>query len=124
MGESREIKKWLDLDQGSEEEISLERHLEHCCQWVDDLIDEHNKFQYYLRNVERSKDSVRWQFKRRGDAIDDEDATSPWKHTALPPRLDSLLVANQIKQYCAEIMSHTTCRLSNLQFEAVFHKQE
>ena len=27
---------------------TLERYLEHCCQWVDDLVEEQGKFQYYL----------------------------------------------------------------------------
>lgn len=92
----------------------LERYLEHCCQWVDDLIEEQGKFQYYLRNIERHKDQMRWHNKRKADG-EHEDADAPtWKNTTEPSRLDSLLIANQIKQYCSQISVHSTCALSKI----------
>jgi len=100
----------------------LERYLEHCCQWVDDLVEEQGKFQYYLRNVERHRDQLRWHNKRKAEG-DQEDADAPtWKNTTQPPRLDSLLIANQIHQYCTQIGAHSTCALSKLHLNGILCK--
>ena len=40
---------------------------------------------------------------RRVDINDEEDDAPMWKNATSPPRLDSLLIANQLKQYCLEI---------------------
>lgn len=102
----------------SEAAFPMELNLEHCCQWVDDLLEEQNKFQNYLRSIERYKDHLRWHAKRKGDTGEDFHAPL-WKSSAQPPRLDSLLIANQIQEYCMEISSHAAHVLSTLQIEAV-----
>jgi translation initiation factor 3 subunit H len=102
----------------------LERYLEHCCQWVDDLVEEQGKFQYYLRNIERHKDQMRWHNKRKCEG-DHEDADAPsWKNTVQPLRLDSLLIANQIKQYCSQITVHSTCALSKIHLSGILQEVE
>jgi translation initiation factor 3 subunit H len=92
----------------------LECYFEHCCQWVDDLVEEQSKFQFYLRTIERKKDQARWHNKRKTDADDEADAPN-WKNTIHPPRLDSLLITNQIQQYCSRIGSHSICAFAKLQ---------
>jgi len=91
----------------------LESYFEHCCQWVDDLVEEQSKFQFYLRTIERNKDQTRWHNKRRTDVDDEADAPN-WKTTIHPPRLDSLLITNQIQQYCSRIGGHSVCAFSKL----------
>jgi len=116
------LKKQLVLDiKGA---ATLERYLEHCCQWVDDLVEEQGKFQYYLRNIERHKDQLRWHSKRKAEG-DHDDADAPtWKNTTQPPRLDSLLIANQIQQYCSQISTHSTCALSKLHLNCSLRKKQ
>jgi len=97
---------------------NFEFHLEHCCQWLDDLIEEQGKFQYYLRSGH--KDNPRLYHKRKGDVIDPDTDTLTWKNTTKPIRLDSLLITNQIKQYCSQINASSTCVLSKLQVGASF----
>jgi len=92
----------------------LECYFEHCCQWVDDLVEEQSKFQFYLRTIERNKDQARWHNKRKTDADDEVDAPN-WKATIHPPRLDSLLITNQIQQYCSRIGCHSICAFAKLQ---------
>ncbi|KAJ8606142.1 hypothetical protein CTAYLR_010726 [Chrysophaeum taylorii] len=89
----------------------LERYLEHMCSWVDELLDENTKFQYYLRSIDRQgKDAQRWGSKR-----DDDDPTAQsWKNTTPPTRLDSLLIANQINEYANHIQLHSKASLSKL----------
>jgi len=124
INESRQLKMWLNLvDQNTECANPLERHLEHCCQWVDDLIEEQAKFQYYLRNIERFKDHARWLSQRRVDINDEEDDAPMWKNATSPPRLDSLLIANQLKQYCLEINRYSAFVLSKLQLEVTCCKR-
>lgn len=94
---------------------SLERNLEHCSQWVDDLVEEQSKFQSYLRSIERYKEHLRWHGKRRGEPDDDEVHAPLWKNTTEPLRLDTLLITNQVRQYCLEMNSQSNCTLSMLQ---------
>jgi len=93
---------------------SFECHLEHCCQWLDDLIEEQGKFQYYLRNGNKDHNQ-RLHHKQKGDI-----EAETWKNTTQPLRLDSLLIANQIEQYCTQINTSATCILSKLRIGASF----
>ncbi|KAJ1447551.1 hypothetical protein M885DRAFT_542395 [Pelagophyceae sp. CCMP2097] len=96
----------------------LERYLEHMCQWVDELTEEHSKFQYHLRNVERVKDQARWA-KKHGEEPEKPEEGS-WKNAAPPSRLDSLLIANQINEYCQNIQKHSTTALSKQFLQLAF----
>lgn len=91
--------------------LPLERHIEQMSSWTDDLIEENTKFQYYLRNLERSKKDDRWN---KDDKKKDEFDAPTWKNTTAPNRLDSLLITNQINDYCANIQKHSTTALSKL----------
>lgn len=92
----------------------LESYLEHCCQWVDDLVEEQTKFQCYLRNIERHQDQLRWQNKRKTEAEHEDADMLSWKNITRPLRLDSLLITNQIRQYCTRIGVHSVCTFSKL----------
>jgi len=87
----------------------LESYLEHCCQWVDDLVEEQNKFQSYLRHMER-----RWQSKRKPEGEHEDLDTQSWKNTTRPMRLDLLLITDQIRQYCTRIGAHSVSAFSKL----------
>jgi translation initiation factor 3 subunit H len=121
---SGQLKTQLALDDDINDAAPLECYLEHCCQWVDDLVEEQGKFQYYLRNIERHKDQVRWHNKRKAEGEHDDADAPTWKNTTQPPRLDSLLIANQIQQYCTQINTHCTCALSKLHLNGVLHQQK
>lgn len=107
----------LSLHGTDRKAASFEGHLEHCCQWLDDLIEEQGKFQYYLRNGHKDHNQ-RLHHKQKGDIEADTDTT--WKNTTQPLRLDSLLIANQIEQYCTQINTSATCVLSKLRIGASF----
>jgi translation initiation factor 3 subunit H len=66
----------------------LEKNLEYLCAWVDDLTTEQYKFR---EEIKRDK----WRRKQDGGAEDEEFQA--------PDRLASLLVNNQIQQYCQQI---------------------
>jgi translation initiation factor 3 subunit H len=61
----------------------LEKHLEFLCSWVDDLSQEQQKFQYWARSSKRRKAT--------GDSAE------------APKRLESLLISNQIRNYCDQM---------------------
>ena len=92
---------------------TFESYLQYCCQWVDELVEEQSKFQYHLRSIERHKDNSKWQNRRRAEA-DDDVADASWNTPPTPPRLDSLLITNQIQQYCARIGAHSFSTFSKL----------
>jgi len=120
---SGQLKKQYPVnDLNPNDSVPLEHYLEHCCQWVDDLVEEQSKFQYYLRNVERQKDQLRWHNKRKAEVEQDDADSLTWKNTTQPPRLDSLLIANQIHQYCTQINAHSTCALSKLHLSGILSK--
>lgn len=81
----------------------LEKHLEFLSTWVDDLSAEQGKFQYYMRSLARGD-------KRRmgkGAAEDKVSASEAWKKNEAPKRLESLLITNQIKNYCDQVDKFT-----------------
>ena len=70
----------------------LEKNLEYLCGWVDDLSEE----QYKYKNVLQPKRADDWR-RKQGD-FDNKEA---------PDRLLSLLLSNQISQYCSQIHEFT-----------------
>jgi translation initiation factor 3 subunit H len=66
----------------------LEKNLEYLCAWVDDLATEQYKFR---EEIKRDK----WR-RKNGESAEDEEFQPP-------DRLASLLVNNQIQQYCQQI---------------------
>jgi translation initiation factor 3 subunit H len=65
----------------------LEKHLEFLCSWVDDLSQEQHKFQYWARASKRRTKSG------------DTGGAAP----EAPKRLESLLITNQIRNYCDQM---------------------
>ncbi len=79
----------------------LEKHLEFLSTWVDDLSAEQGKFQYYMRSLARGSD-------KRGDKRRNKDekkvsAADAWTSSEAPRRLESLLLSNQIRNYCDQV---------------------
>ena len=85
----------------------LEKHLEFLCSWVDDLAVEQQKFQYYARQLAR-------QDKKSSSAARPE----------VPRRMESLLIANQIRSYVDQMDSFSSAGLSKLYLAGGLHKEE
>lgn len=81
----------------------LEKNLEYLCAWVDDLSNEQYKFQ---KELQRDK----WRRKQReqGNATEEGDDYAP------PDRMASLLVSNQIAQYCSQVQHFTGASFGKL----------
>ena len=102
----------------------LEKHLEYLCHWVDDLAEEQSKFGFYMRNVARQKqEQARWAQKRRGEDDEEKPPEDSWRAVAPPSRLDSLLITNQIQEYCCQINRHTHSSFSKLFLTGSLHKK-
>lgn len=80
----------------------LEKNLEYLCAWVDDLANEQYKVQQELR---------REKWRKKQLAAGASDAGEEGK---MPDKLASLLVANQISQYCGQVHSFAGASLGKL----------
>lgn len=85
----------------------LEKHLEFLCSWVDDLSQEQHKFQYWARNN-----------KRRGN-----NNSAPKEQTEAPKRLESLLITNQIRNYCDQMDKFSGGGFGKLFLASGLHQQ-
>jgi translation initiation factor 3 subunit H len=74
-------------------DTSLERNLESLLECVDDLTTEQNKFLYYQRRLAQQKKKQK----------SEEDVSL--KQIQQPERLESLMITNQINNYCKDIES-------------------
>jgi len=93
----------------------LERNLEFLIECLDDLGVEQNKFQFYQRSVQRQQvQQAAWLQKRRAEnalrkqsgegLLPETDSSNPiFKPITEPSRLESLLITNQISNYCKQI---------------------
>lgn len=91
----------------------LEKHLEFLSTWVDDLAAEQSKFQYYMRTVARNNagGDKRYDKRNRTKAVDEGksgdkthmSSKEAWASNDAPKRLESLLISNQIRNYCNQI---------------------
>lgn len=93
----------------------LEKHLEFLVECIDDLSGEQNRFQYYERSVQRQKTQQNAYLQKKkaenaarrqyGDEVAEEDLSQNqlFKPIASPSRLESLLITNQIHNYCNQI---------------------
>eukprot|EP00592_Proboscia_alata_P010246 CAMPEP_0194352544 /NCGR_PEP_ID=MMETSP0174-20130528/978_1 /TAXON_ID=216777 /ORGANISM="Proboscia alata, Strain PI-D3" /LENGTH=346 /DNA_ID=CAMNT_0039120685 /DNA_START=163 /DNA_END=1203 /DNA_ORIENTATION=- len=77
----------------------LEKHLEFLCQWVDDLASEQHKFQYFARNLARNEKHR----KKNEGSRSEENKEEGWTSPDAPRRMESLLIANQIRTYCEQV---------------------
>jgi len=92
----------------------LEKNLEYLCAWVDDLSNEQYKFQ---QEIKRDK----W---RRKNAEGDGQAEGEAKEFAAPDRMASLLVSNQISEYCSQIHHFSGASFGKLFLAGSLQKDE
>lgn len=86
----------------------LEKHLEFLCNWVDELSSEQQKFQYYTRHLSRGNNK----------------SIAGWDSSDAPKRMESLLVTNQIRNYCNQMDKHVGGGLGKLFLANGLHKEE
>ena len=86
----------------------LEKHLEFLCSWVDDLAVEQQKFQYYARQLARQ----------------DKKSSASAVRPEVPRRMESLLIANQIRSYVDQMDSFSSGGLSKLYLAGSLHKDD
>jgi len=107
----------------------IEKNLEFLCECADDLGTEQSKLQYHLRNVarqhaqqqqfwkSRQQDNIRRQAEGLEPLSMSEDAVADnpiFKPIPSPSRLESLLVTNQIANYCAQVNQFSNVAFSKL----------
>jgi len=85
----------------------LEKHLEFLCGWVDELAGEQQKFQYYTRHLARSNNKSK----------------DSWENSEAPKRMESLLVTNQIRNYCDQMDRFVGGGLGKLFLAGGLHKE-
>jgi translation initiation factor 3 subunit H len=86
----------------------LEKHLELLCGWVDELAGEQQKFQYYTRHLARGNNKSK----------------AGWSAPDAPKRMESLLVTNQIENYCEQMDKFVGGGLGKLFLSGGLHKEE
>uniref|UniRef100_A0A7R9ZTW8 Eukaryotic translation initiation factor 3 subunit H n=1 Tax=Pseudo-nitzschia arenysensis TaxID=697910 RepID=A0A7R9ZTW8_9STRA len=86
----------------------LEKHLESLCGWVDELAAEQQKFQYYTRHLARGNNKSK----------------AGWATSEAPSRMESLLVTNQIENYCEQMDKYAGSGLGKLFLAGGLHKGE
>jgi translation initiation factor 3 subunit H len=86
----------------------LEKHLEFLCGWVDELSGEQQKFQYYTRHLARGHNKTK----------------AGWEASDAPKRMESLLVTNQIRNYCDQMDKFAGGGLGKLFLAGGLHKEE
>lgn len=74
----------------------LEKNLEYLCAWVDDLANEQYKFQQQIKMDKRRRKNL----EESGGLAAGGDAGEPF---APSDRMASLLVSNQISEYCTQV---------------------
>lgn len=94
--------------------LYLEKHLEFLSTWVDDLATEQTKFQYYTRSLARG--DKKFDKRSRGSTSKEDKMPSAqaWASNEAPRRLESLLISNQIRNYCDQIDKFTDAGLGKL----------
>jgi len=83
----------------------LEKNLEFLTDCLDDLSQEQNKFQVYQKNLQRQQSQIQAHIQKRQAEGEDEkeDLSQVYKAPVQPSRLESLLITNQINNYCEQI---------------------
>jgi translation initiation factor 3 subunit H len=100
----------------------LEKNLQLACSWIDDLAMETHKVQMYARQLNRE---ARQQNQNRGDGQSNHQQSSSRRlggsssssmstSADAPRRLENLLVANQVRQYCEQMSDFASGSLTKL----------
>ncbi|KAL3922041.1 MAG: hypothetical protein SGILL_002419 [Bacillariaceae sp.] len=99
----------LDLDRlDMSTQPYLEKHLELMCGWVDELALEQQKFKYYTQHLARGNNKNK----------------AGWSAPEAPKRIESLLLTNQIQEYCEQMDKFTGDGLGKLFLAGGLHKEE
>ena len=92
---------------------------------MDDLAAEQQKFQYYARNTSRQKWKKKQENEERrqrgDDPLPDEDDADK---TNKPARMESLLISNQIDQYCSQMHHFAGASFGKLFLAGSLHKED
>jgi translation initiation factor 3 subunit H len=114
----------------------LERNLEFLIECLDDLGVEQNKFQYHQRSVQRQQaQQAAWLQKRRAEnatrkqngeeILPETDPSNPiFKPIQEPGRLESLLITNQISNYCKQINHFAGNSFTKIFLVGELHKEQ
>lgn len=105
------------LDLGTD--TFLEKHLELLCNWVDELAAEQNKFQYYARGLNRASTD-----RERDKSDTGIDMGEAWKCNEAPRRLESLLITNQIRNYCDQVNKFAGSGFGKLFLAGALHRDD
>jgi len=111
----------------------LEKHLESLTETVDMLTQLQNKYQFWQKNMSKQDaQKAAYLLKKRQDIAqrrqagedinEGEDVNTIFKTPPQPSRLDSLLITNQISNYCKQINQHAGQSFSKLYTYAGLHK--
>jgi len=85
----------------------LKKNLEFLIECIDDLSAEQSKYQYYQKNLHRAT-------QKKKQEEEDDTQTVNVKQPQAPSRLESLLITNQINNYCKLINQFTSNSFSKL----------
>jgi translation initiation factor 3 subunit H len=105
----------------------LEKHLEFLSGWVDDLSNEQQKFQFYSRQLSRQAGGDQKDDRRNNKRQQQRQHTSnpeAWTTSDAPKRMESLLVANQIRSYVDQMDQFSSAGLSKLYLTGSLHQEE
>jgi translation initiation factor 3 subunit H len=114
----------------------LEKNLEFLIECLDDLSQEQNKFQYYQRNLQKQQyQQNQWVQKRKleniarkkagEEILPEEDSSNPiFKPIPEPNRLESVLITNQINNYCKQLNQFSATSLSKVYLLGALQKDQ
>mmetsp|Transcript_28007 Transcript_28007/g.40088 ORF Transcript_28007/g.40088 Transcript_28007/m.40088 type:complete len:350 (+) Transcript_28007:124-1173(+) len=101
----------------------LEKHLEFLCSWVDDLASEQQKFNFYARSLAR-QDHVKNRAGNKGGRQTEADTLEGWASPDAPRRIESLLITNQIRNYCDQVNQFAGTGFGKLFLASSVHKED
>jgi len=111
----------------------LEKNLRFLVECMDELANEQQKVGYYQRSLARQEQSISsWKQKRKQEnairraageeLLPEEDLTNPiFKPIPEPTRLDTMLIANQIRNYCDKVDTFKAKSLQKLFLAKAIH---
>lgn len=97
----------------------LEKHLEFLCTWVDDLAAEQSKFQMFARNLSRNS-----RYNKESKKEREESKAEGWNSAEAPQRMESLLISNQIRNYCDQVDKFAGGGFGKLFLAGGLHKED
>jgi len=107
-------------------EAQTEKHLELMGTWLDDIVNEQQRFQMHAKQSTRFRNEhIRWYAKRKQENHErfqngqpqlplkfDESGLKPIPDA--PPRLETLLSIGQLDRYCTQLNEHVDSTLNKL----------